>query len=208
MVAVARILRENTRVAHEALERTPLARDLMSPHLTTLRYVEILSIWAATWNALETCIWTSPVAHEFSDLLPPRCVHLAHEDLLYWRQQGYVIDDQFGRVSHDWAALRPTQVAALAGVCYVARGASLGSKVIAVHLEKTLHLSPGCGMSFFAPGAPEDTSPVTWPQWAARLDAQLDSPEAVALAVVWANAAFAALHDSFVNADHAQPVAV
>lgn len=206
MATATQILRANTHAAHVALEQTPLARDLMCPQLTTARYVDILATWAAAWSALENCLWASPVAHEVADLLPARCAHLAQDDLQYWRQQGYRVPDTHRHTSRSWAALRPTQTAGLLGVCYVARGASLGSQVIAAHLQKTLHLQPGRGVSFFALHAPGDAPPLTWPQWSARLEARLNAPEALALAGVWANATFAALHDSFVHAAPTHPV--
>ncbi len=207
LVTATQFLRKNTHTAHVALEHTPLARDLMCPELTVPRYVKVLITWAAAWTALENCMWASPMVHEVADLLPPRCAHLAQDDLHYWRQQGYDVPDKLNHVNRHWAGLCPAHSAGLLGVCYVARGASLGSRVIAAQLQKTLRLNEGRGMSFFAPNAPNDVPAVTWPQWSARLDARLDTPEALALAVLGANATFAALHDSFVDTDHTHAVA-
>ena len=209
MVTATQFLRQNTHAGHVALERTPLACDLMGAELSLHRYVAVLAAWAAAWTALENSIWSSPAVQQVADLLPHRVLHLAHNDLQYWREQGYSVPDKtrhIDQVSHHWSALQPMHASDLLGVCYVARGASLGSKVIAARLRKTLNLNDDRGISFFGPSAPTDAPVMTWPQWSARLDARLDSPESLALAVVWANATFAALHRSFVDADQTQPV--
>lgn len=204
MLTASQILRQSTHAGHVALERTPLASDLMCPELTTRRYVEILAIWAAAWTALENCIWASPAMHEIEALLPRQSADLAQDDLRYWSEQGYGVPE-LHHASQRWHALRPNHVPELLGVCYVARGASLGSKVIAAQLQKTLRLSEGRGTSFFSTNGPNNVSTLSWPKWTARLDAQLLSPETRAMAVVWANATFAALHDSFLNLGQAQP---
>lgn len=191
------VLRDRTQLRHAELERVSIARDLMSPELTAPRYIEILGVWANAWAALEQRIWDSPLAIEVPDLLPPRRAHLAQDDLLFWQAQGYSVNLPTATVNSLIDALRPTQVAGLLGVCYVARGASLGSKVISGHLKKVLPLSDDRGVFFFAHEAEKS---LTWPQWSQCLGAQLAEPEALAQAVVWADATFVALRDAFASA--------
>lgn len=203
MVTATQHLRDSTHVRHAALERAPIARDLMSPHLTAPRYLDILSVWSSAWAVLEQRIHASPLALAAGDLLPPRRAHLAQDDLLYWQKEGYrvvppaVVDHRLIE------ALQPADIPGLLGVCYVARGASLGSKVIAGHLKKVLPLGSGQGISFFAH---ECDQSLTWPQWSHSLEASLAGPDALAQAVLWANATFAALEDAFVSAPAAQTV--
>ena len=197
MTSTTQVLRNSTHDRHAALERVPLARDLMSPQLTVRRYIEILCTWSSAWAALEQRIHASPLALKLGTLLPPRRAQLAQSDLLYWQQQGYGAALAFSPSHEQIDALRPASLGGLLGVCYVARGASLGSKLIAAHLGKVLALSPEQGMAFFAHDSAES---LTWPQWSRGLDAQLAEPDALAQAVVWANATFFALQDAFASA--------
>jgi heme oxygenase len=191
------VLRERTQVRHLALEQASLAQDLMSPHLTVPRYVDILGVWSSAWAALEQRLWESPLAFEVSNLLPPRRAHLAQGDLLFWQQQGYSVTMPTASANSLIGALRPAEIPGLLGVCYVARGASLGSKVISGHLHKVLPLSDHRGVSFFAHEADKS---LTWPQWSQCFGAYLAEPAALAQAVVWADATFAALQDAFADA--------
>lgn len=203
MVTATQHLRDSTHVRHAALERAPIARDLMSPHLTAPRYLDILNVWSSAWAALEQRIHASPLALAAGALLPPRRAHLAHGDFLHWQQQGYCAAPPAVLRHHLIDALRPPDMAGLLGVCYVARGASLGSKVIAGHLKKVLPLGSGQGISFFAH---ECDQSLTWPQWSHGLEASLVGPDALAQAVLWANATFAALEDAFAGAPAAQTI--
>jgi heme oxygenase len=193
-IPATRVLRERTQVRHTALERTPLACDLMSHQLTPTRYVEILNVWVSAWAALEDCIANAPCAAQVETLLPPRRARLGQEDLQYWLAQGYAKQPISAPIGHAFSQLGPTDKAGLLGVCYVARGASLGGQVIARHLTNTLALNEGRGIAFFAPG---EEPALTWPQWSHALDAQLDTPAAVERAVLWADATFAALETAF-----------
>lgn len=197
MTSAIQVLRHSTHEHHAALERAPLARDLMLPQLTVPRYIEILGVWSHAWAALEQCIWASPLASEVSALLPPRRAQAAQDDLLFWRQRGYSVPAPAAKPHALLDALRPAQVPGLLGVCYVAQGASLGAKVISAHLKKVLPLAGAQGSSFFAG---EGQPSLSWPQWSKGLDVQLAEPDAVAQAVVWANATFIALQDAFAGA--------
>ena len=197
LTTAIQFLRDSTRYRHAALERVPLAQDLMSSQLDLPRYVEILQAWSSAWAVLEQCIWESPVAFEVSALLPSRRAHLAQDDLLFWQQQ---LDSEVPAATAPHgliSTLRPTQVAGLLGMCYVARGAALGRKVISGHLKKVLPVSCGQGISFFAHESDES---LTWPQWSHSLDTRLAEPEALAQAVIWADATFAALLEAFTGA--------
>jgi heme oxygenase len=191
------VLRDRTQVRHTELEHVSIARDIMSPQLTVSRYIEILGVWSSAWGALERRIWDSPLAFEVSALLPPRRAHLAQDDLLFWQAQGYRATISTAEANSLIGALRPAQIPGLLGICYVARGASLGSKVISQHLKQVLPLSDVQGASFFADQAEKS---LTWPQWSQCLGTQLAEPEALAQAVVWADATFVALRDAFASA--------
>ena len=197
VTTATQFLRDSTRYRHAALERVPLAHDLMSSQLDLPRYVEILRAWSSAWAVLERCIWESPLAFEVSALLPSRRAHLAQDDLLFWQQQRDCEVPAATASPGLINTLRPTQVAGLLGICYVARGASLGNKVISGHLKKVLPVSRGQGISFFAHESDES---LTWPQWSHSLDTQLAEPEALAQAVIWADATFAALLEAFTGA--------
>lgn len=197
MPTATQVLRDRTQVRHTELEQVSIARELMSHHLTVSRYIEILGVWSSAWGALEQRIWDSPLAFEVSALLPPRRAHLAQDDFLFWQEQGCRATISTAVANSLIGALRPAQIPSLLGMCYVARGASLGSKIISQHLKQVLHLSDDQGLSFFAHQAEKS---LTWPQWSQCLGAQLVEPEALAQAVVWADATFVALRDAFATA--------
>lgn len=197
MLTAIQVLRDRTQLRHAELERVSIARDLMSPQLTAPRYIEILGVWSSAWAALEQRIWDSPLAFEVSALLPPLRARLAQDDLLFWQARGYSVNIPNTKANSLIGALRPGQIPGLLGVCYVARGASLGSKVISRHLKQVLPLKDDQGMSFFAHQAEQS---LTWPQWSQCLGELLAEPEALAQAVVWADATFVALRDAFASA--------
>lgn len=187
-------LREGTQARHTALEQTPLARDLMSKDVSVDRYVEILATWVGAWAVLEDRIESSSFAPMVSALLPSRRSHLGHDDLRYWATQGYAVRRTPATDVDALRQLEAADSASLLGVCYVARGASLGAQVIARHLLQTLPPGAAQGIKFFAPGS---APALTWPQWTHALNIYLETPAAVARAVVSADATFAALHRAF-----------
>jgi heme oxygenase (biliverdin-IX-beta and delta-forming) len=187
-------LREGTHAGHAAMEQTALARDLMSPDVSVARYVEILATWVSAWAVLEDRIEASAFAPFVSALLPIRRAHLGHNDLQYWAEQGYPVRHISAISVDELRQLEPADSSSLLGVCYVARGASLGAQVIARHLLQTLPPGAAKGITFFAPAA---APALSWPQWSHALNIHLETPAAVAQAVVWANATFAALNRAF-----------
>lgn len=195
-VSPIQFLRQGTHAGHAALEKTPLARDLLSHDISVARYVEILTIWVSAWTALEDCIGASPFGQSVVALLPPKRAHLGQGDLRYWASQGYTAQ----RLSVDLDALRqlaPADSASLLGLCYVARGASLGAQVITRHLLQVLPPGAAQGITFFAP---DSVPALSWPQWAQALNGYLTTPVTLARAVVSADVAFAALHHAFSSA--------
>jgi heme oxygenase len=195
---VTQILRERTKMRHITMEQTPLARDLMSLQLTLPRYVQILSTWVGAWVALENCIESSPFAPQVTSLLPSKRAHLGLQDLQDWRAQGHEVTSAAGVCIEDaFSQILPTTKAGLLGVCYVARGASLGGQVIARHLTTILPVDAGRGIAFFAP---DEAPTLTWSQWSHALGAQLDTTEKVEQAVGWADATFVALQKVFSGA--------
>ena len=193
-VAPVVALRERTQTAHTALEQTPLARDLMSVGLSLARYVEILATWVDAWSALEDCIEASAFAPGVEALLPPQRAHLGHGDLRYWAAHGHTLLPAPSPGVHAMRQLKPTDSASLLGMCYVVRGASLGAQVITRHLLQTLPQGAAQGITFFAPGT---VPALSWPQWSQALSVHLEAPEALARAVVAADATFVALQRAF-----------
>lgn len=192
-ISPIQLLREGTHAGHAALEKTPLARDLLSNDISVARYVEILTAWVGAWTALEHCIGDSPFAQSVVELLPPMRAHLGHGDLQYWATQGYpVLKDPTG--FDVLRKLAPGDRASLLGVCYVVRGASLGAQVIARHLLQVLPADAAQGIAFFSPGS---IPALTWPQWVQTLNSHLETPDDVARAVVAANATFMGLYQVF-----------
>ena len=197
MTTAIQFLRDSTRYCHRALERIPLTHNLMSFQLDQLRYVEIPRAWSSAWAVLERYIWESPLAFDVSALLPSRRAHLAQNDFLFWQQQRDCEVPRRNCVPWSHQHIAPDTSCRPAGHLLCRTGASLGSKVISGHLKKVLPVSRGHGISFFAHESDES---LTWPQWSHRLDTQLAEPEALAQAVIWADATFAALLEAFTGA--------
>lgn len=200
-------LRRHTAALHQQLEALPLARAMLAPALDLPRYRRALAAWADAWWPLEQAIAGSPHAEPLADLLPPARHALALADLHWldraappvpaaaapWRSDG---DGNGGAQA---AALRALQAAtdtpaALLGLCYVLRGASLGSQVIAAHLRTTLALDGGNGASFFAT---RHAHALGWPAWMAAADRRLGGATATAQACQGAAAGFGQMMAAF-----------
>lgn len=191
-------LRACTLPAHKALEATRLARALMSPALCLGHYRAILQAWAQAWAALEAALQTSVGHEDCGTLCPAPRSELAHDDLAD-------LDTIMARPGSKqaWLAgchepMAPARCAAeLLGLCYVAQGALLGGRVIAQHVQSTLHLPQGCATRFFAP---PQAPPVTWTNWLRAFDQRIDTPKALSQAQEGALRTFNHLRCTF---DHA-----
>ena len=175
MTSPLQILRAQTQVLHQALEATPIAQALMAPDLTLPRYANILAVWAAGWQILEPALFAAPFASTVPHLLPFPRSRCAQADLHYLDSLA-VFDRSRRAVPADpdagagaaatatWAGIPPS-LSGFIGVCYVLRGASLGGKVIARHLDRTLGLDATHGAAFFNAESGEGLS---WVQWMDR----------------------------------------
>ena len=159
-------LRLHTQSLHAGLENTAIARDLLSPSLTLTRYREILAAWANAWTILETTLQHSEFSRAAPELLPAARVAHAIDDLRYFGHAPESTPLSFGYAT----ALTPSSLSGFVGICYVVRGASLGGKVIAKHLEATLGLGRNNGAGFFGG---DDRDALTWVQWMRNADTLL-----------------------------------
>lgn len=157
-------LRLHTCRLHYALEKTPSAQTLLSPKITLQRYAENLVIWAAAWQTIEHVLYESPFAKKVPQLLPRPRACLADADLAYlYSQSGVRHDDKSSRHSAvEVLSFEPVNLSSFIGVCYVIVGASLGSVIIAKHLDATLDVKEGNGASFFSAGCGEQLSFTQW----------------------------------------------
>lgn len=194
-------LRLHTAARHRALEATPLARALLSPALDHAGYRRVLAAWTAATAPLELAVSGSPHAAALGALVPAPRQALALADL---RTLALAAGDPdpAGRAARPvpppTAALRAATdtPAGLLGLCYVLRGASLGSQVIARHLRAHLGLDAASGAAYFGT---EPAGAPSWPRWMAAADARLAEAGLGAdeQACHGANAAFDALLAAF-----------
>jgi heme oxygenase len=159
-------LRLHTQSLHAGLENTAIARDLLSPSLTLPRYANILTAWADAWTILEQTLQHAEYARAAPHLLPVARVDHAIADL---RVLGHT-PAPTRMLATQRMTLAPSSLSAFLGICYVARGAALGGKVIAKHLATTLGIGPANGAAFFGG---EDREMLTWVQWMRGADALL-----------------------------------
>lgn len=193
-------LRAHTHDLHAELERTAIARDLLSRQLTRERYADILCVWHRAWVPLETAIWSSHWSHGVRQLLPVRRGAKAQRDLHALGLKGSA-NSTVGTdatLAKDWV----DSEAALLGLCYVVRGSSLGGQVIARHLESTLGLNAAHGSSFFTPDTDEALS---WPRWCRHIDDLLLDGAAKDRACATARAAFSHLLQTFTASVTCEP---
>ena len=189
-------LRSHTRLLHQVLENTPTARALLSPAITLVCYAEHLVIWAAAWKKIEQSLYESPFAKRVPQLLPCPRAGLAEADLAYlYSLEG--VRSSHKPLHHsavDTSSLNPENLSGFIGICYVLRGASLGGKVIAKHLESTLAMSVDRGASFFSAGSGDYLS---WDQWIRSANQMLSIENDIDLACHWASATFELLITAF-----------
>ena len=174
------LLRAHTQALHQALEATPAARALLSPHLKLAGYADILGVWAAAWLMLEPAVFATPVATDLPELLPFPRARLAQADLQYLGCDGAARSGSAGPRPFDtldgvWTGTLASR-SGFIGTCYVLRGASLGGRVIARHLELTLGLDAAHGAAFFNA---ESGDGLSWVQWMRRADQVLMAEDAI-----------------------------
>lgn len=175
-------LRAHTQALHLTLEATPVAQALLSPTLTRTRYADILRMWAAGWHVLEPELFTHRFAQLVPQLLPFARAQRAQADLAYLdmlnARDGAARSgraDLCSTAAGAWAGT-PASLSGFIGVCYVLRGASLGGKVIARHLERTLGLDADHGAGFFNA---ESGDGLSWVQWMRSADDVLLAENAI-----------------------------
>lgn len=201
-------LRASTQRAHQALEATRLAQDLMSPALTLLRYRDIVQVWAGAWVGLELALQASVGAQMSGTLMPLPRSEWAVQDLAELNERLHRMPvNQVGLAQLAGPELRlapAASTAELLGLCYVAQGALLGGKVIARHVQATLQLPEGCATRFFAPSP----GPVlSWAAWTRAFNQRIDTSADLAEAVHGALRTFAYLHQAFDSTDGAAEAA-
>jgi heme oxygenase (biliverdin-IX-beta and delta-forming) len=145
--AILQQLREQTRPAHVALEAQPQLKKLLSSRLTVLEYSQLLQAMLAFYRSLEPELVpaTAALLERHPD---PEYRYLPRAPLLLNDCQALgCVDSGFmpgpGEFRLDGSG------AQLLGVLYVLEGSTLGGKLIASHLARTLGLSEGSGASFF-----------------------------------------------------------
>ena len=90
----------------------------------------------------------------------------------------------------NFSANLSSNLSSFIGVCYVLRGASLGGKVIARHLDDTLRLDAAHGAAFFNA---ESGDGLGWVQWMRSADQVLLAENDLDAACLSAGATFALL---------------
>lgn len=188
-------LRSHTRLLHIALENSSVASALLSPGITLARYAEILVIWSTAWQAIEQWLYKSPFGNEVAILLPRPRARRAAADLAYLSRSGNRFPPAAPPCSaFDTADFESVNLSGFIGICYVVVGASLGSIVIARHLDTTLAVNAEKGASFFSAGSEDDLS---WTQWVRCANEVLTSENDIASACDGARLAFEILLTAF-----------
>lgn len=166
METVVQDLRSGTRDLHTLLEKLPISRDLMSPHLSREQYIAALKIWATVWQALEECLEACLLPGGYKRLMPTKRANLAFKDLITLEGKDSLSPKYLAIPGHWRSNLFRTTHAAL-GICYVMRGASLGAKLISKNLNNTLGIGAHTGGAFFSVQIEET---LTWPLWGRTLE--------------------------------------
>jgi heme oxygenase len=146
-------LRSATQTSHDALERLPVMRRLMSPDVTRDDYAEVLTAFHAAHSVLEPVI-----ERAIAGDAPVRLSDFGRIDDLYadLRQLG-VATTLVAVENSDLQALR-SPPGALGGL-YVIEGARLGGRLISEHLRRSLG-SEIC-LHYFG-GSGRRTAPFSW----------------------------------------------
>lgn len=162
-------LREATRAQHESVEGSvPLMRD----NITREEYIAVLQRMYGVIGAWEEWLHQHAPAEWWPLLQGRERLPWLVEDLKFL---GAKVPENEGP-SLD--ALR--EMAGLIGGMYVMEGSTLGSQLIARHIEKVLHLTKGHGNSFFN-GRGEQTGAM-WKDFCALLETveENEAPKVIA----------------------------
>jgi heme oxygenase len=188
-------IRVATRSLHNSLELTPIAQKLMSIDLNLPAYLRILKVWVEAWSSIEGAIARSAFAADMQWMLPGKRSEVGITELntLEARYHSGAIQSDFGnRVMFQ---ISPS-LGALAGTCYVMRGAALGGKIIGKHLHNTLKLPDRVFASFYTA---DDTEQKHWGAWLKECNVLLNSPSVITEAVSGASDTYSFLIDQFEN---------
>ncbi len=134
-------LREETRTAHEAIERVFDWEGRLATRAGYRTLLERFHGFHAVWEPAASALLSDPALVE-----PRRKAHLLARDLVHL---GLAPEDvaRLPRPGPDAAPATRTQ--ALGGL-YVLEGSTLGGQVIARHLARTLEIGPTTGGAYYA----------------------------------------------------------
>ncbi|HEX5306651.1 MAG TPA: biliverdin-producing heme oxygenase [Dyella sp.] len=197
MTDTVSLLRHATHAAHRALESSAIARDLMSPDLTLVRYRHILQVWLRAWCVLEASLRLSTDFPRYASMLPTARTVKGMRDLA-------AVDRLLVAAPPDpridvWDTPAPIPARdefALLGMGYVAVGSSIGGRVIARHVCATLPQEPGVITTFFDD---DGGDPAAWGRWLGELNQRVVSPPQQHACTEGALATFALLQGAFAS---------
>ena len=185
-------LKKATRPYHEAMERDPLSRSLLSPAISHDDYVHILQVYLGFYAPLEQALFSLPDWAKLGfDIERRRKAGMPLHDL---RALGASTIDA-NDVLHCSALPPVVDLGVALGCMYVLEGATLGGQLIARHLGATLGLGPTSGSAFFNSHGAE-LGP-RWKEFRALLEAQAATPAISEAAVATAAATFLAMERWF-----------
>lgn len=176
-------LKTAIRPVHDALEATPIMRDLTSPNLTPHSFGRILHWWYRHWAALETLEHQLRPANVNRRLIP---VHRANKAL-----PGMRLLNVGGNTLQSTQGAQPPGLAgnegSWLGLTYLMRGSELGNAVLLKHLQQQFAATPAAeALSFFAP--PETA--VNWRTFKQTLDTRITQTRQLAPAITAAQTVF------------------
>lgn len=167
-------LKDQTRAHHDRAEASPAMQAVVSPDLTREAYRDHLTRLLAFYGPTEAALAD---VEGLRDVVPDLDERLVKTD---WLRADL---DRLGGVPNVLPAPAPAwDVAGAMGVLYVVEGSTLGGRIIARELERSIGVTPDAGGQFYASYG-DDRGP-RWTTFKGALDAfGTAHPEAVDAAV-------------------------
>lgn len=154
-------IREQTKSAHEQLEKNPASLILISETMNRAQYVQLLGRYLGYFGPLEQRIFATPVPHDVQPFLPAdfaqrRRAHFLKSDL----ESCGLAAQEIERLPVCASLPSVENFAQALGCLYVLEGSGLGGQVILAHLKRSLNLDKTNGARFFA-----GNERATWKKW-------------------------------------------
>lgn len=175
-------LREETRAAHDAIERVFDWEGRLATREGYRALLARLYGFHAAWEPSAAALLDDPALFE-----PRRKAHLLARDLIHLG----LVPEELARLSRPGGDAAPRTRAEALGGLYVLEGSTLGGQVIARHLARTLGVGPDAGGAYYAAYG-EAVGPM-WRAVRARLLAEASDPAAADAVVAAAGRTFEAM---------------